>query len=255
MKQGIIQQSLSGFYDILADGEIYRTRARGNFRARKIKPIVGDRVEFENGYLLHVLPRKNELVRPPVANVDIAVVVTAAKKPTFSTNLLDRQLIALEAQKIIPVIYFSKTDLLDDDEYAKLAEIVDGYRKIGYQIFFSREAFAEDQLHQLKELLKDQIVTMMGQTGAGKSTLLNHFAPGLDLATGEISTALNFKNNTLKFIDETGYLHTIDFGVGQVGIMKTIIDALSKKDRLFFLDTKQEQQLSQKFFSSSYKTK
>lgn len=198
VKQGIIQQSLSGFYDVLADGEIYRTRARGNFRARKIKPIVGDRVEFENGYLLHVLPRKNELVRPLVANVDIAVVVTAAKKPTFSTNLLDRQLIALEAQKIIPVVYFSKTDLLDDDEYVKLAEFVDGYRKIGYQVFFSREAFAKDQLHQLKELLKDQIVTMMGQTGAGKSTLLNHLAPGLDLATGEISTALKRGRHTTR---------------------------------------------------------
>lgn len=198
MKQGIIQQSLSGFYDILTDGEIHRTRARGNFRARKIKPIVGDRVEFENGYLLRVLPRKNELVRPPVANVDIAVVVTAAKKPTFSTNLLDRQLIALEAQKIIPVIYFSKTDLLSDDEYAKLAEIVAGYRKIGYQVFFDREAFAEDQLHQLKELLKGQIVTMMGQTGAGKSTLLNHLAPGLGLATGEISTALKRGRHTTR---------------------------------------------------------
>lgn len=198
MKQGIIQQSLSGFYDILADGEIHRTRARGNFRARKIKPIVGDRVEFESGYLLRVLPRKNELVRPPVANVDIAVVVTAAKKPTFSTNLLDRQLIALEAQKIIPVIYFSKTDLLSDDEYAKLAEIVAGYRKIGYQVFFDREAFAEDQLHQLKELLKGQIVTMMGQTGAGKSTLLNHLAPGLGLATGEISTALKRGRHTTR---------------------------------------------------------
>ena len=198
MKQGIIQQSLSGFYDILADGEIHRTRARGNFRARKIKPIVGDRVEFETGYLLRVLPRKNELVRPPVANVDIAVVVTAAKKPTFSTNLLDRQLIALEAQKIIPVIYFSKTDLLSDDEYAKLAEIVAGYRKIGYQVFFDREAFAEDQLHQLKELLKGQIVTMMGQTGAGKSTLLNHLAPGLGLATGEISTALKRGRHTTR---------------------------------------------------------
>lgn len=198
MKQGIIQQSLSGFYDILADGEIHRTRARGNFRARKIKPIVGDRVEFENGYLLRVLPRKNELVRPPVANVDIAVVVTAAKKPTFSTNLLDRQLIALEAQKIIPVIYFSKTDLLSDDEYAKLAEIVAGYRKIGYQVFFDREAFAEDQLHQLKELLKGQIVTMMGQTGAGKSTLLNHLAPGLGLATGKISTALKRGRHTTR---------------------------------------------------------
>lgn len=198
MRQGIIQQSLSGFYDILTDGEIHRTRARGNFRARKIKPIVGDRVEFENDYLLSVLPRKNELVRPPVANVDIAVVVTAAKKPTFSTNLLDRQLIALEAQKIIPVIYFSKTDLLDDDEYTRLGEIVAGYRKIGYQVFFSRKSFAEDQLHQLKELLKGQIVTMMGQTGAGKSTLLNHLAPGLDLATGEISTALKRGRHTTR---------------------------------------------------------
>ncbi|WP_251574866.1 ribosome small subunit-dependent GTPase A [Limosilactobacillus agrestimuris] len=198
MKQGIIQQSLSGFYDILADGEIYRTRARGNFRAKKIKPIVGDRVEFEDGYLLRVLPRKNELVRPPVANVDTAVVVTAAKKPTFSTNLLDRQLIALEAQKITPIIYFSKTDLLDDDEYSKLEKVVAGYLKIGYRVFFSREAFAPEQLQQLKELLQGQIVTMMGQTGAGKSTLLNHLAPGLDLATGEISTALKRGRHTTR---------------------------------------------------------
>lgn len=198
MKQGIIQQSLSGFYDILADGEIHRTRARGNFRARKIKPIVGDRVEFENDYLLRVLLRKNELVRPPVANVDMAVIVTAAKKPTFSTNLLDRQLIALEAQSIIPVIYFSKTDLLDDAEYSQLIEIVTGYQQIGYQVFFSREAFDKEQLQQLKQLLRGKIVTMMGQTGAGKSTLLNHLAPGLELATGEISTALKRGRHTTR---------------------------------------------------------
>ncbi|MBU3829874.1 MAG: ribosome small subunit-dependent GTPase A [Candidatus Limosilactobacillus merdavium] len=198
MKQGIIQQSLSGFYDILADDQIYRTRARGNFRAKKIKPIVGDRVEFEDGYLLRVLPRKNELVRPPVANVDTAVVVTAAKKPAFSTNLLDRQLIALEAQKIKPVIYFSKTDLLDDSEYDQLAKVVEGYRNIGYTVFFSREAFAADQLAQIKEILQGQIVTMMGQTGAGKSTLLNHLAPDLDLATGEISTALKRGRHTTR---------------------------------------------------------
>lgn len=198
MKQGIIQQSLSGFYDILADDQIYRTRARGNFRAKKIKPIVGDRVEFEDGYLLRVLPRKNELVRPPVANVDTAVVVTAAKKPAFSTNLLDRQLIALEAQKIKPVIYFSKTDLLDDSEYDQLAKVVEGYRNIGYTVFFSREAFAADQLAQIKEILQGQIVTMMGQTGAGKSTLLNHLASDLDLATGEISTALKRGRHTTR---------------------------------------------------------
>lgn len=198
MKQGIIQQSLSGFYDILADDQIYRTRARGNFRAKKIKPIVGDRVEFEDGYLLRVLPRKNELVRPPVANVDAAVVVTAAKKPAFSTNLLDRQLIALAAQKIIPIIYFSKTDLLSDDEYDQLAKVVDGYRKIGYQVFFERDAFAEKELDHLKSILKGKIVTMMGQTGAGKSTLLNHLAPDLELATGEISTALKRGRHTTR---------------------------------------------------------
>lgn len=89
MQEGIIQQSLSGFYDVWADGQLYRTRARGNFRKHRIKPVVGDRVEFRaesprEGYLLKVLPRKNELIRPLVANVDLAVVVTAAKQPTFS---------------------------------------------------------------------------------------------------------------------------------------------------------------------------
>lgn len=113
MKQGIIQQSLGGFYDVICDGQLYRTRARGNFRQRGIKPIVGDKVEFEaddnqHGYLLKVLPRVNSLLRPPVANVDLAVVVSAAVQPKFSANLLDRQLIALEQNQIRPVIFFPK---------------------------------------------------------------------------------------------------------------------------------------------------
>ena len=126
MKTGTIQQSLSGFYDVISDGELFRTRGRGNFRKRKIKPIVGDHVEFEDGYLLKVLPRENSLVRPPVANVDAAVVVTAATQPVFSPNLLDRQLIALERQGITPVIYFSKTDLLDHDGYEQIEQIAAG---------------------------------------------------------------------------------------------------------------------------------
>ncbi|MEY8441220.1 ribosome small subunit-dependent GTPase A [Lactobacillaceae bacterium 24-114] len=203
MKTGIIQQSLSGFYDILVDGKIYRTRGRGNFRARKIKPLVGDKVEFEaenqnEGYLLKILPRKNELVRPPVANVDSAVVVTAAKQPAFSTNLLDRQLIALEAQKITPIIYFSKTDLLNKEEFEELEMIAVEYEKIGYRVFLNANPFAPDQLKHLMAILNGNIVTMMGQTGAGKSTLLNHLVPGLDLATGEISTALKRGRHTTR---------------------------------------------------------
>ena len=203
MKPGIIQQSLSLFYHVIADEKIYRTRARGNFRQRKIMPVVGDHVEFsaenqQEGYLLKILPRRNQLVRPPVANVDMAVVVTSAKEPAFSANLLDRQLIALEAQDVTPLIYFSKTDLLTDDEYQQLLPTIEGYRKIGYQVYAARKPFDFDQLAILMEELKGNIVTMMGQTGAGKSTLLNHLAPQLKLATGEISQALQRGRHTTR---------------------------------------------------------
>lgn len=198
MQTGIIQQSLSGFYDILSDDQIFRTRARGNFRKRGIKPVVGDRVEFEDGYLLKVLPRDNQLIRPMVANVDVAVVVTAMKEPVFSTNLLDRQLIALESQQISPIIYFTKTDLLSDQEAKDFQVVLDGYQEIGYPTFFSRPPFDQATLDELMTNLDGKIVTMMGQTGAGKSTLLNHLAPDLNLATGEISNALQRGKHTTR---------------------------------------------------------
>lgn len=198
MQTGIIQQSLSGFYDILSDDQIFRTRARGNFRKRGIKPVVGDRVEFEDGYLLKVLLRDNQLIRPMVANVDVAVVVTAMKEPVFSTNLLDRQLIALESQQISPIIYFTKTDLLSDQESKDFQVVLDGYQEIGYPTFFSRPPFDQATLDELMTNLDGKIVTMMGQTGVGKSTLLNHLAPELNLATGEISNALQRGKHTTR---------------------------------------------------------
>ena len=198
MQEGIIQQSLSGFYDIVADGQIYRTRGRGNFRKKGIKPLVGDHVEFADGYLLAIEPRKNQLVRPLVANVDAAVVVTAATQPAFSSNLLDRQLIALELQQIQPIIFFSKVDLLDPETLAQLETIAQGYAKIGYAVFFNREPFNATDLKRLQGLLQNKVVTMMGQTGAGKSTLLNHLAPDLNLPTGEISQALKRGRHTTR---------------------------------------------------------
>ncbi|WP_251546282.1 ribosome small subunit-dependent GTPase A [Limosilactobacillus caecicola] len=198
MQTGTIQQSLSGFYDIVSDGQIHRTRARGNFRKRGIKPLVGDHVEFEDGYLLAINPRRNQLVRPLVANVDAAIVVTAACEPTFSSNLLDRQLIALEAQQISPIIFFSKVDLLADEDLMRLQRIADGYRRIGYPVYFNRQPFNKPDLADLKSRLANQVVTMMGQTGAGKSTLLNHLAPDLDLPTGEISQALKRGRHTTR---------------------------------------------------------
>lgn len=198
MQEGIIQQSLSGFYEIISDGQIYRTRGRGNFRKKGIKPLVGDHVEFEDGYLLAIEPRKNQLVRPLVANVDDAVVVTAATQPTFSSNLLDRQLIALELQKVEPILFFSKVDLLNEDEFQHLKSVADGYREIGYSVYFNAQPFNKIDLQNLLNQLKGKVVTMMGQTGAGKSTLLNHLSPELDLPTGEISQALKRGRHTTR---------------------------------------------------------
>lgn len=203
MKKGIIQQSLSGFYDVLSENKLYRTRGRGNLRQRKIKPMVGDQVEFDSpnqkeGYLLNVLPRKNFLVRPPIANVDVAIVVTAVKEPIFSSNLLDRQLVALETQQIEPIIYFTKTDLFEQTEYEQFKLIAAGYEAIGYSVILQSEPFAKESIEMLEGLVSSKIGVVMGQTGAGKSTLLNHLAPDLNLATGVISQALQRGKHTTR---------------------------------------------------------
>ncbi|GLB46813.1 putative ribosome biogenesis GTPase RsgA 1 [Philodulcilactobacillus myokoensis] len=203
MKIGKIIQSLSGFYDVISDGKIYRTRARGNFRKRNIKPLVGDLIEFKStnsndGYVLKVLKRRNQLLRPLISNVDQAIVVTSVKQPDFSFNLLDRQLIALAIQHIQPIIYFTKTDLINDDQFHKIKLVADYYLSIGYIVILSRESFMDSNLKRLKDNFKNKEVTVMGQTGAGKSTLLNHIMPDLNLKTGVISKSLHRGKHTTR---------------------------------------------------------
>jgi ribosome biogenesis GTPase len=201
---GQIQLALAGFYDVLtAEGTLFRTRARGNFRKKDLKPLVGDWVTFsaqtsKEGYILAIDQRRNSIVRPPVANVDQVIVVTAVKMPDWSSNLLDRQLVALEEKNIEPVIYFTKTDLLTKAEMASCADIVAGYREIGYQVVWPDEAFDQTSLKTVKKLLADKLTVLMGQTGAGKSTLLNHLSPELNLATGEVSQALSRGKHTTR---------------------------------------------------------
>lgn len=203
--QGRIIQSLSGYYDMLADGKIYRTRARGNFRKRKIAPVVGDFGEFEDGYLLALDERKNKLVRPPVANVDVAIVVTAWVQPKFSSNLLDRQLVMLAANDIQPWLYFSKVDLATEEERQQLAQVASYYAKY-YPVFLNTD---ENVAATLTAKLSDQVAVVMGQTGAGKSTLLNELDPHLALATGEVSKALKRGKHTTRKVT----LHQIGAGL------------------------------------------
>lgn len=201
---GQIQLALAGFYDVLTtDGELFRTRARGNFRKKDLKPLVGDWVTFSadtpnEGYILSIEQRKNSIVRPPVANVDQVIVVTAVKMPDWSSNLLDRQLVALEEKNIEPVIYFTKTDLLTAAEANYFSDIVAGYREIGYQVIWPEKAFDDESLDAIKSQLAGKLTVLMGQTGAGKSTLLNHISPSLNLETGEVSQALSRGKHTTR---------------------------------------------------------
>ncbi|MGY3724811.1 ribosome biogenesis GTPase [Granulicatella balaenopterae] len=201
MPKGQIVKALSGFYYIESEGIVYQTRGRGVFRKKKITPLVGDYVEFDttsltDGTVTKILPRKNDLVRPPVANVDCAVIVMSAIEPDFSTYLVDRFLIYLELKDIRPIIYISKMDLVDEQQMADIKACATAYEALGYRVYlsheFEQEAFLAD--------LSDELVVFMGQSGVGKSTLINHFIPELSLETAEISSHLGRGRHTTRHV-------------------------------------------------------
>ncbi len=193
--QGTIIKSLAGFYYVEADGQVYQTRARGNFRKKGQTPYVGDLVDFSaedqsEGYILKIHERKNSLVRPPIVNIDQAVVIMSAKEPDFNANLLDRFLVLLEQKTIEPLIYISKLDLLEDRSQLDAFKAI--YEKIGYPFLYS--------LEELLPHLDKKVTVFMGQTGVGKSTLLNRIAPELALETGQISDSLGRGRHTTRAV-------------------------------------------------------
>nr|WP_193553869.1 ribosome small subunit-dependent GTPase A [Carnobacterium divergens] len=203
---GQIRKALSGFYYVYHEGETYQTRGRGNFRNQNLTPLVGDEVLFESdnltdGILKELLPRKNELIRPAVANVDLGVVVMSAIEPTFSTNLLDRFLVTLESKKIKGIIYITKTDLLDETTYQQMIAFKEAYQKIGYPVILPDPKNPSQAIEELTAAFKDKLTVFMGQSGAGKSTLLNQIAPELDLETGVISNALGRGKHTTRHVE------------------------------------------------------
>ncbi|WP_225047521.1 ribosome small subunit-dependent GTPase A [Lacticaseibacillus kribbianus] len=203
-KTGRIIRQISGYFDLAVGDTIYRTRARGSLRKLQVSPVVGDFARFtpgegeKLGTLESVCERDNLLVRPPVANVDQALLVVAAAEPDFSLNLLDRFLVYLEGQRIHAAIYLTKTDLVPATRLAEITHALAGYAAIGYRSFHSEPPFGPATLDAVRRTFADRLTIFTGQTGAGKSTLLNHLVPGLELATGEISKALNRGRHTTR---------------------------------------------------------
>ncbi len=189
---GKIIKQISNDYTVKTD-TIHICKARGKFRDMKITPLVGDNVKIsDDNYILEIMPRKNELRRPPIANIDEAIIITSLKKPDFSSNLLDKLLTIIEFNNIKPVIIFTKQDLLDETELQKFKQYIDYYKKIGYEVYMN------DELTKIKKIFKNKISVFTGQSGAGKSTLLNKLDKTLNLKTNEISQALNRGKHTTR---------------------------------------------------------
>lgn len=194
--EGQIVKILSNLYTVNSNGKIYECHSRGKFRNNKITPMVGDFVKFdaENNYILEIMPRLNELVRPLVSNVDQGLIVTSLKGPDFSTNLLDKLLVVMEYHKIKPIICLSKNDLLNNSEKKEIKKYVKYYRSLGYKVLYNTNLF------RIKRLFKGHTTVFTGQSGAGKSTLINRLDKRLNLETGEISKALGRGKHTTRFV-------------------------------------------------------
>lgn len=220
MQTGKIIKALSGFYYVESNNTVYETRARGRFRNTAESPLVGDYVKFQienvtEGYITEILPRKNSLIRPPVANIDQLLLTASLKSPDFSFYLLDRFIAYSEANDINPVIVVTKNDLNDDETLIEKIKAV--YEPV-YDVYFTDKAHINEDL---QHVFNGNLSVLAGQSGAGKSTLLNTLLPHLDLKTDEISSALNRGKHTTRhvelisidggFIADTPGFATIDF--------------------------------------------
>ena len=203
MPEGQIIKALAGFYYVQNGKQVITCRGRGRFRKDKTTPFVGDWVTYkaespEEGYVLEIHERKNQLIRPPIVNIDQAFLVFSAREPNFRLYLLNRFLVLVEHHRIEPIIIITKTDLLTENELSKLKQELKPYEKIGYTIFYSSHQFVDQQL---KERIPGKITTVAGQTGVGKPSLLNILAPDLDLKTGNISKSLGRGKHTTRHVE------------------------------------------------------
>ncbi len=194
---GIIVKIISNQYTVKTAKESYVCTARGKFRLAKNSPVVGDKVviDTQTKQITDILPRSNKLNRPPVANIDYALIVTSLKEPNLSLHLLDKNLTVVTHNKVTPIILLTKLDLCKETEQKRIAKIKKYYEQIGYHVFYNTE------LGSLKKLLKNKVVTLIGQSGAGKSSFLNKLNPELNLKTSPISQALNRGVHTTRHVE------------------------------------------------------
>lgn len=201
MIEGIITKGVGGNYYVDIGSKIIECRARGLFRLKNIKPLVGDKVliriteeDEDMGYIEEIKERTSEIKRPPVANAQQLIIIFSVKNPEPSFILLDKLLIAAKSNNLNPVICINKSDLANEEEKENILNI---FKNTGYKIIFTSK-YDEDSLQNLKDILKDRLNVFSGPSGVGKSSLMNAIEPGFYLETGEISDKLKRGRHTTR---------------------------------------------------------
>lgn len=200
--QGKIIKGIAGFYYIYAeDGNVYECKAKGIFRKDNFKPLVGDNVEItvlneeeKEGSVTSILPRRNSLIRPAVANVDQAFLIFAMENPKPNFLLLDRFLIMMKQQEIPAVICFNKKDVGEKEEMEKLYEI---YTGCGYRVVLS-STYEGEGMDEIHEILNGKTTVVAGPSGVGKSSITNCMQGEVQMETGEISKKLKRGKHTTR---------------------------------------------------------
>ena len=213
--KGKIIKGIAGFYYVHDGvGTVYECKAKGIFRNRKIKPLVGDDVEItvlneeeKTGNIDQILPIKNQLIRPAVSNVDQAVVVFAITEPMPNLNLLDRFLVMMERQEVPVIICFNKIDLSSQEEIDKLKAI---YEPAGYPLHFI-STYEEAGLATLHQLIAGKTTVLAGPSGVGKSSITNFLQPEAGMETGTVSEKIKRGKHTTRhselfFVEEGTYM-------------------------------------------------
>ena len=230
--QGKIIKGIAGFYYVHTGKELYECKAKGIFRNKKIKPLVGDNVKIEvldeeekKGNITEIIERKNQLIRPAVANIDQVLVIFAAAKPAPNFNLLDRFLVTMEGYGVDTIICFNKKDLVTEEEMQELQSI---YAKCGYQVIITSTK-TEDGIEQVQELIENKTTAMAGPSGVGKSSMINLLHPHAQMETGNISEKIERGKHTTRH-SEIFHVSEDTFIMDTPGFSSLYVDNLEKEE-------------------------
>ncbi|WMJ76080.1 MULTISPECIES: ribosome small subunit-dependent GTPase A [unclassified Sedimentibacter] len=211
MIEGIIMRGVGGNYYVDTEDNIVECRARGLFRLKNIKPLVGDRVlirlteeDESQGYIEEIKERTNEMIRPPVANADQMIIFFSVTNPEPSFLLLDKLLISAEINNLKPIICFNKSDLTDENIKSQFENI---FVNTGYSVIFTSK-YDDNSIEKLKTILRNKLTVFSGPSGVGKSSIMNAVQPDFELRTGEISDKLKRGRHTTRHAE----IYKLDIG-------------------------------------------